>query len=622
MLSSCMDKDVYQGNKNKPINPTEVFDFSLTKQVNLSIDYGFTNDYYVLFELYDENPMIEKEDLWAKNEALTPIYSASTDKKGKYSGSFPIPSDITEVWLYSAYLGAVSPVKLTVSSTGEINFNQAEYIASLQVKTRGTTSAGYTYLDDWKTMPGVDWDVYGLPSNIEADLNLPSADILYSIRKTYSNVAKEYISKIHPDWVNNNATCGIEIIKDTELSLVFMNSGAAMNNTIGYFTYPTGTTPIEKSIQKILAFPNVSPISKMDKSTGERRGALLCGHEVKLKYWNEDKKKFEDKFPAGVTVGWCIQRSSFKEGNIKNGNGVRYSHSALNKDNNKQCVVALNHQDTDQIVTIGFEDNTDDNYCDATFYINIAEANAIHTEGPELPLVKAPSNEENALTYKGTLTFEDQWPLQKDYDMNDVVVEYQSTLYRNVLTNKVYKIVDEFTPTHKGGAYTCGFGYQLYKLEPDRVRSIEVSGPEGWKIETEQSHPTITLFDDLKTNLRKKFTVTTQLADVEAAQVTPPYNPFIFVEDRSREVHLVNYPPTGKADYELFNTGDDLSNVSAGVYYIARYKEDVELMPFCINLPTLNFKIPDEGMKIYDTYPDFIGWVKSKGETNKYWYKK
>lgn len=621
MLSSCMDKDVYQDNKNKPLNPTEVFDFSLTKQANLNIDYGFTNDYYILFELYDQNPMIEEEDSWTKNEALTSIYSASTDKKGKYSGSLPIPSDITEVWLYSAYPGAVSPVKLTVSSTGEINFNQAEYIASLQVKTRGTTPGGYTYPDDWMTIPGMDWDAYGLPSNIEADINLPSADILYSIKKTYSTVKKEYISVVHPDWVKNNATSGIEIIKDTELSLVFMSSGAAMNNTVGYFTFPTGTPPTEESIQKILAFPNVSPISKMNNNTGERKGALLCGHEVKLKYWNKTKQAFEDKFPAGVTVGWCLQKNSFQGGDIKNGNGVRYSHSTLNKDN-RQCVVALNHQDTGQTVAIGFEDNTDDNYSDAIFYINVEEANAVSTEGPALPLVSAPGSKENALTYKGTLIFEDQWPLQGDYDMNDVIVEYQSTLYRNVLTNKVYKIVDEFTPTHNGGSYACGFGYQLYKLEADRVRSIEVSGPDGWKIETVQSHPTITLFDNIKTNLGKKFTVTTQLADVEAAQVTPPYNPFIFVKDRSREVHLVNYPPTGKADYELFDTGDDLSNISEGVYYIARYEKEVDLMPFCINLPILGFKIPDEGVKIYNTYPDFIGWVKSKGETNKDWYKK
>ena len=38
LFSSCMEKDVYQGDKNTPLNPTEVFDFSLTKEVKLNVD--------------------------------------------------------------------------------------------------------------------------------------------------------------------------------------------------------------------------------------------------------------------------------------------------------------------------------------------------------------------------------------------------------------------------------------------------------------------------------------------------------------------------------------------------------------------------------------------------------
>ena len=67
------------------------------------------------------------------------------------------------------------------------------------------------------------------------------------------------------------------------------------------------------------------------------------------------------------------------------------------------------------------------------------------------------------------------------------------------------------------------FGYQLHNLTPDRVRSIEVSGPDGWKIETAQSHPTVILFDNMKSVLNQKFTVTIELADVDLSQVTPPF---------------------------------------------------------------------------------------------------
>lgn len=620
LLGSCTDRDVYQGGgeetgKNTPLKPSEVFDFSMMQQVKVNVDYGFAGDYYITFDLYSQDPMKEENDSWIKDESLSPVYSAPTDKKGRYSGTVEIPSDITEVWLYTDYLGAISPVKLTISN-GEINYNQSAYIASLQTKTRGTTTGGHNYLDDWMLMPSVDWDGYGMPNNMEAALSAPPAEILYSIRSTYSNISGRQIKDLHPEWLNNNTTSEIKIIKDTELNLVFVASSASFNNTVGYFTYKSGTVPTPETVQKVLAFPNASPISKV--SDGERTGSLLCGHEVKLKYWNEDEQKFEDKFPAGVTVGWSLQANAFKSGDILKGIGIRYSYSTMNNDNS-QRVVALRDGDTDQIVAIGFEDNVDFDYCDATFYLKIAEANAIDPGGPELPPVDPPSNV--TTTYKGTLAYEDQWPAQKDYDMNDVVMTYQSTLYRNVVSNKIYKIVDEFIPLHSGGTHICGFGYQLHNLTPDRVRSIEVSGPDGWKIETAQSHPTVILFDNMKSVLNQKFTVTIELADVDLSQVTPPYNPFIFVNGRSREVHLVNYAPTDKADKSFFNTSDDMSNIDEGIYYITRYGEEVDIMPFAINLPILDFSIPTEGVKIYDTYPDFIGWVKSKGTTNKNWYK-
>jgi len=208
LLGSCTDRDVYQGGgeetgKNTPLKPSEVFDFSMMQQVKVNVDYGFAGDYYITFDLYSQDPMKEENDSWIKDESLSPVYSAPTDKKGRYSGTVEIPSDITEVWLYTDYLGAISPVKLTISN-GEINYNQSAYIASLQTKTRGTTTGGHNYLDDWMLMPGVDWDGYGMPNNMEAALSAPPAEILYSIRSTYSNISGKKIKDLHPEWLNNN----------------------------------------------------------------------------------------------------------------------------------------------------------------------------------------------------------------------------------------------------------------------------------------------------------------------------------------------------------------------------------------------------------------------------------
>ena len=627
-LSSCADKDVYQGgeggnDKNTPLSPTEAFDFNMKQEVKVNVDYGFTNDYYIVFELYSQNPMKEEDGSWVKDETLSYIYSASTDKKGKYSGSTQIASDIKEVWLYTDYLGAISPVKITISDNGEIKYNQADYIASLNTQTRGVTNSGHNYLDDWMLMPGADWDIYGLPSNIEPNISMPSAATLYSIKEVYSSKGNgKTMEDVYPQFFGSNISSEIKVIKDTELSLVFVASTASWKNVVGYFTYPTGTVPNVDNIQKVLAFPNATPINKIVEN--ERVGALLCGHEVKLKYWNSEKQQFEDKFPAGVTVGWCLEGNGFNKGNIVRHSYVgepRYSYSAMNSDN-KQRVVALRDKGTDQLVAIGFEDNKDLDYCDATFYLKIAESQAIDTDLPELPSVDPPTTVNNTLT--GLLAFEDLWPSQGDYDMNDVIVEYKSTIYQNALTGKAYKIVDEFTPVHSGGSLVSGFGYQLYQLEQDRVRSIKVEGPEGWRVETDQSSPTIILFDNLRSVIGQKYTVTIDLADVDPKQVASPYNPFIFVTSRAREVHLVNYPPTDKADKELFNSHDDVSNVSAGIYYISRYKGEVDLMPYGMNLPVIDFTVLSkaEGVKIYETFPKFISWVESGGKKNTDWYKK
>ena len=163
----------------------------------------------------------------------------------------------------------------------------------------------------------------------------------------------------------------IPITKDTEVSLVFVNSSAAWYNTVGYYTYPTSEIPTIENIKRILAFPNASPIYK---TAGV--GALVCGDEVKLKYWNEDTGKFEDKFPKGVTIGWYLQGMGFRstpsngdsQGDLVKGMGPRYSTTILNEPGKdgvqRQRTISLRDSKSNQIVAIGFEDNIDLDYCD------------------------------------------------------------------------------------------------------------------------------------------------------------------------------------------------------------------------------------------------------------------
>lgn len=58
--------------------------------------------------------------------------------------------------------------------------------------------------------------------------------------------------------------------------------------------------------------------------------------------------------------------------------------------------------------------------------------------------------------------------------MNDVMIDYESTIYKTLATNKITKIIDKFTPRHNGGIYNNGFGYQLTNITYTDVKSITI----------------------------------------------------------------------------------------------------------------------------------------------------
>lgn len=155
--------------------------------------------------------------------------------------------------------------------------------------------------------------------------------------------------------------------------------------------------------------------------------------------------------------------------------------------------------------------------------------------------------------------------------MNDVMIDYESTIYKTLETNKITKIIDKFTPRHNGGIYNNGFGYQLTNITYTDVKSITIEGPErstfigNDNMESGQTYPTVLLFDNIKNVIGKTYTVTIEIANADYNKLIPPYNPFIICstdQGRGKEVHLVNYPPTDKADNNLWSTGEEPLNLS------------------------------------------------------------
>lgn len=641
---SCTEKNLYQGPET-PEKPSinDLFDYSTEQALQINIDYGF-KEYIVLFEIYEENPLTEEDGSIVKKDT-EPLYRASTDKSGKCTGTINIPAYITEVWLYSDFIGTVSPVKLEISNAA-ISYNQNEYLAASAISTRAamaTPNGKYSYPDEFKIFG--EWtNKWGTPEYM-LDRKLPPAGVLYDINKFYRYAGDYKISINHKELLEDGVPADLNIKKATKMYLTFLKNGASMRNLLGYYTYPTGSNPTKESIQKIIAFPHTS---NYYDNNGNRKGCLVSGDRAQLKYW--DGQKFVEEFPKDVTIGWILLSNCFDDsGNIKVQSSSKYRYSTpsfndyngTNKDELKnkgiRRAVSLRTAKDNKVVAIGFEDNIDMNYTDAIFYVEYSTSDAIDPDLPELPDSNPPSSEDNYSTYKGTLAFEDQWPMQGDYDMNDLVIYYESKVYKTIISNMIVKTEDVFTIINKwtSAQFQNGFGYQLSNINNDVIKSVTIDGPgtssymEGKMIEPGQSHPTVILFDNQKDAIDKTFKVTTEFTgELTAGLVQPPYNPFIIIkanEGRGRELHLAtlpettnNYKPTDKAEKSYFGNENDLTGVigNNNVYYIAN-----DYMPFAIHISGIKFDYPDESQKITDAYSKFSSWASSKGDKDKEWYK-
>lgn len=614
-LMGCMDVSEKQDGPTPPVKEN-YREFATIQACAVSVDYH-TDGCQIPFELFDRNPFVEVGEMTYEKIAEEPLFRGYTDAKGHFSGEVTLPAVVTEVWLSSDATGAVGSVRLSVKNSS-IAFDQQDYL--LSKTTKASTSDGLSYPDGYKILGT--WDAaYGTPSYLSAPAVLPGA-FINSVDKLFTNVVHEKLSVLHPELLEDPSTRELLILSEpTKIKMAFMRSGASLLNVLCYYTYPTGTTPSADELTKIIAFPNVTKYFRMGAE--EQVGALLTGDQIQLKYW--DGTKFEEEFPAGTSIGFCLMTHGFSKGNIKiypSFPTLRYSNPLFNPqvdDKYMQRSVALRDPATG-LIAIGFEDNVDWNFSDAVFAIDVENQNAL---GEMQGLPSAPAKEVYT-EYRGSLAFEDIWPYAGDYDMNDVVIYYTSRVYQNA-QNQVTKTVDSFTVKNNGAALTNGFGYQMHKVLPAQIAKVvyESDMPaskfmQGASLEQGQAHPTMILFDDTEQALGKTYTVTTTFnAGVDYRNVVPPYNPFIITNsdrDRGQEVHLSNYPPTSLVNESLLGTGKDVSRPELGIYYVL---ED-NIFPFAMHIAGHDFVYPPEGVRIDIAYPDFMSWVVSKQPSD--WY--
>lgn len=609
-MTGCVEKDLHDPNYGKdPLpNSSEYFDFEMRGDVKLSVNYdisGFTP----LIEIYGENPMEIVEGTPVKKEGMEALFKIYTDNTGKYEGKMHIPTSIDKVYLYTRTWGLPGCVELEVKDNA-VSFDMSAK-ANQKSGTRASSFGAPYLVNGSKNLYSLcEWEEGGRLSSsymsVEKNVGNESVlDLTERMRLFFSEGGAD-----NSRLLGNREAIDISVKEDnTALDIVFLSRSAEFNNTFGYYFYKTGTSVDVNAVRKYIVFPNVSY-----SVYGGWLKILQSGSKVRLLYFDEITGEASDKFPAGYTVGWFIYSNGFKS-NYEENLSDYINVSKLLTSNlmyNSPSFVSVKDAKSGKTI-IGAEDGENQSYCDLLFYVDASPESAIDDSNrPVIPDEGGddPVKPDEVEKISGTLAFEDIWPSGGDYDLNDVVVEYNRDIYFNE-KNLVTKIVDTFKPVHDGATFTNAFAYQIDK---GYVGDLTLSSGAVYEKETSS----IVVFPNAKTVQGQSCQITRELngAFTKDELSSHSYNPYIIVnyvkgEAGRTEVHLPKHKATSMADQDKIGTKKD-------AYYIDREGA----YPFAIDIPIRNFTTVSESHRIDSEYPEFSKWANSKGAECADWYLK
>jgi LruC domain-containing protein len=589
------------------------------------------------------------------------LYTGLTDGAGKLTGKIALPSYLTTVIVDPAYIGVMRNAKVGISGNaitatlggpngyeGNIIANQLSQFEMATMDVNQITQHGlpdFTYLGTYSPA--------GVPNYLE-----PVDDQIESSFLEYINASlpeQKPVPTFHPDYLLPDAATNLNIIEKSDVWVTFVHEGAGFLNSLFYYTYPTGSAPstIENIKEVKVIFPN--------GSLSGSGGGMKSGHKVKI-----------GRFEAGTTVAFGLVANGWDGGNKKVGKGfhVVFADDNLNpeKDPKLRRHTVLLYDDKRKLFLTGFEDilressGCDNDFNDIIFYTTSNPVTAISTtnvnpidkpvdtdkDGVSDVYDKFPNDPSRAyIRYfpsekeYGTVGFEDLWPASGDYDLNDLVVNYNYAVVSNA-QNKAIEMQANYKVAAAGAAFINGFGVQL-SMPSSSVKSVtgfNHTGNVNIKLnangtESGQTNAVVIPFDNAFTLLNKSggpvntfpgvaITASTELNLIilfnNALDQTffnnMIFNPFLIAnKNRGAEVHLPGYLPTNLADTKLFNTSQDNTMPEKNKYYKTK-----DNMPYAINFLE-KFDYPAEKVNIRDAYIKYESWVKSAGTSFPDWYK-
>jgi len=620
------------------------FDYSTKKEIEFKV---------ITRDNYQNNLANVKLKIFSLDEAgiEKELFSGITDKSGIFERTHPVPAASNKIVIKNEYIGLINKVELPLNGNlVEYKFNEYSdtdsKLAQVNHNLPGTINKissihNYAFLGTYS--------VQGKPFYLESPREPITQDFLNDVNASLPENVSVPLNK--PDYLAAGNQTNITMAKAGDLYVTFFHEGADKKSVLGFYSFNSENPPVTAAdVDSItIIFPNASqPGSGGNLHSGEK---VYIGH-----------------FPAGTEIGWILLADGWN-GDVTGGLWQLYSNAALNQETNPELRQhnLLLHDQARDLTVLGFEDHdreagSDNDFNDVLFYITSNPTAAINTQNLETitytgddtdsdgvndPVDLYPLNPEKAynnyypaLNLFGSLAFEDLWPMQGDYDFNDLVVNYYFTEVLNG-NNMIVSLEGKFVLMASGARYENGFGFEM-GLEPSLVASVTGYVKSGNAVtlsssgvEAGQDKAVIMVFDNARNVLippagyfantesaapyiiPDTLTVTivfnTPVNPVDAG--IPPYNPFIFVnQNRTREVHLPGYSPTTLAlGSEYFDTMDDNSTGSG-------YYKSVNNLPWALDIVE-PYEYSLEKVTIDMAHYFFDDWASTSGEIYSDWYK-
>lgn len=605
------------------LNVSASFDYPTSKNVNLVLDVP---EYLkgATFSIYGKIGQQDSLD----------IGKGTFDDTGHFERSLTVTARLDSLLIYTNYIGLIDNVRLPVNGA-EVAFDYSQFYqrdngsgkrAIYPKRTffsQQNAQADYTFIDTFNSL--------GVPDNL-AFADVIQQNLLDDINASLPENVPGGIPVTNPDFLAGKETSLI-ITEEADVWVTFVSEGAGYRNVLGYYTYPLGEEPetVDEITEHRVIFPNVSFLGS--------GGGLISGDRVYL-----------GRFSENTVISWFLAANGWFGSGVSDGNGVYYSNPDFNPESTEATRnhMVLLYDEARELTLLGFEDlrrdvATDDDFNDAVFYAranppdaiqvgdfaeievaNDADGDGINDELDDFPFDpdKAFNNFLPSVNSTGKLVYEDLWPSQGDYDFNDLAVDYSFNLIANG-DNLVTSIDGTFTIENIGGALHNGFAFIL-PIDPNLVDSIdgqvinggyETLASNGTETGTTPNETVVIVAGDCFDLLGQTISLTIDFSTPLDAAILGevPFNAFLIAnQDRAKEIHLPDLPPTSKADY--LGTQDDFSDPSIGRYY----KTSTNL-PWALNIFE-GFQTPPENIPITLQYPRFINWANSGGTQDLDWY--